>query len=144
MEGIVEHPLLKRVDHLGLAVRDLEAAIAQYAALFGLAEWERIAMPERHMAVAVGRVGGTLLELITPTSDEAAFAKFLAERGEGLHHVAYEVDDIEAALAALERAGARLIDREPRPGIHGTRIAFIHPKAVAGVLVELVELPAAR
>lgn len=135
--------MLKRIDHLGLAVRDLDAAVALYGALFGMAEWERIELPERHMAVAVARVGGALLELITPTSDEAAFAKFLAERGEGVHHVAYEVDDIEAALAALEQAGARLIDRVPRPGIHGTRIAFLHPKAAAGVLIELVELPAA-
>ncbi|HEY1013404.1 MAG TPA: methylmalonyl-CoA epimerase [Herpetosiphonaceae bacterium] len=134
---------MKRIDHLGLAVRDLDAAVALYGALFGMAEWERIELPERHMAVAVARVGGALLELITPTSDEAAFAKFLAERGEGVHHVAYEVDDIEAALAALEQAGARLIDRVPRPGIHGTRIAFLHPKAAAGVLIELVELPAA-
>lgn len=131
--------LLKRVDHLGLAVHDLEATTALYASLFGVTEWDYIDMPERHMRVAVGRVGDTLLELITPTDATAAFSRFLAERGEGLHHVAYEVDDIEAALQSLAAAGARLIDREARPGIHNTRVAFVHPKGVAGVLTELVE-----
>ena len=130
--------LLTQVDHIGIAVRDLTAAMAHYS-VFGLTDWEIIELPERHMRVAVGRVGATLLELIMPTSDAAAFSTFLAQRGEGLHHIAYTVDNIEAALAQLEAAGVRLIDREPRPGIHNTRIAFLHPKALSGVLTELVE-----
>lgn len=132
---------LKRLDHLGIAVRDLTAAMATYGAGLGLTDWEIIDLPERSMQVAVGRVGDTLLELITPTSPAAAFSKFLDERGEGIHHIAYEVDDLEAALAQLEASGVRLIDRTPRPGIHNTRIAFIHPKAMVGVLTELVEHP---
>lgn len=130
--------LLQRVDHLGIAVQDLDAAIQAYAVL-GVTDWERIALPERAMLVAVARVGTTLLELICPTSPEAAFARFLSERGEGLHHVAYAVADIDAALAELAAQGVRLIDHEARPGIHNTRVAFVHPKAMHGVLVELVE-----
>lgn len=130
---------LKRLDHLGIAVRDLAAAMATYGDSLGLTEWEIIDMPERSMQVAVGRVGDTLLELITPTSPAAAFSKFLDERGEGIHHIAYEVDNLAAVLAQLEASGVRLIDRTPRPGIHNTRIAFIHPKALVGVLTELVE-----
>ncbi len=130
---------LKRLDHLGIAVRDLTAAMATYGAGLGLTDWEIIDLPERSMQVAVGRVGDTLLELITPTSPAAAFSKFLDERGEGIHHIAYEVDNLEAVLAQLEASGVRLIDRTPRPGIHNTRIAFIHPKAMVGVLTELVE-----
>ena len=130
--------LLVRVDHLGIAVHDVEAAMATYGVL-GLTEWERIPMPERSMDVAVGRVGDTLIELIAPTSPEAAFSKFLADRGEGLHHIAYEVADIDAALATLAAQGVRLIDHQARPGIHNTRIAFLHPKGMHGVLYELVE-----
>ncbi len=130
---------LKRLDHLGIAVRDLPTAMATYGAGLGLTDWEIIDLPERSMQVAVGQVGDTLLELITPTSPAAAFSKFLDERGEGIHHIAYEVDDLEAVLAQLEASGVRLIDRTPRPGIHNTRIAFIHPKAMVGVLTELVE-----
>jgi len=132
--------LLTRVDHLGLAVHDLEQAIASYRQQLALDAWEIIEMPERHMRVAVGQVGGTLLELIAPTSPDA---KFLAERGEGIHHVAYTVEDIDHALESLQAQGVRLIDHQARPGIHGTRIAFIHPKALHGVLTELVEHPKA-
>lgn len=127
------------VDHLGFAVADLDAAVAHYQTAFGMQEWERIAMPERHMDVAVGRVGGVLIELIAPTSEDAAFAKFLRERGPGMHHIAYRVPDIRAALAQLAEQGVRLIDTAPRPGIHNTQIAFLHPKSGLGVLMELVQ-----
>lgn len=133
--------MFQRVHHLGIAVRDLEATIALYRSAFGVAAWERISLPERHMAIAVCHIGDTLLEFITPTSDEAAFAKFLREKGEGLHHVAYQVADVEAALRALEREGLRLVDQHARPGIHNTRVAFVHPKSTQGVLIELVEPP---
>jgi methylmalonyl-CoA/ethylmalonyl-CoA epimerase len=128
------------VDHIGFAVKDVEESIAFYTQAFGISEWERISLPERHMAVGVARLGDTLLELIAPTSEEAAFAKFLHEKGPGVHHIAYRVDDIAAALAELQAAGVPLIDKVPRPGIHNTLIAFVHPKAGAqGVLVELVQ-----
>lgn len=128
------------VDHIGFAVRDVEEAIAFYSQAFGLTEWERISMPERHMAIGAARLGDTLLELIAPTSDEAAFAKFLREKGPGVHHIAYRVDDINAALAELKERGVPLIDKEPRPGMHNTLTAFVHPKAGGqGVLAELVQ-----
>ncbi len=131
--------MLKRIHHIGIAVHDLDAAIALYRGTFGVTEWERMSMPEQHMEVAVGRVGETMLEFIMPLSDQAAFARFLQARGEGMHHLAYEVDEIEAALRTLEGSGVRLIDQHARPGIHNTRVAFIHPKATMGVLIELVE-----
>jgi methylmalonyl-CoA/ethylmalonyl-CoA epimerase len=131
--------MLTKLHHIGIAVRDLAATIDLYTRLFGVGEWERISMPERHMEIAVCHIGDTLLEFITPTSDEAAFAKFLHERGEGMHHVAYQVEDIEQALQTLEQGGMRLIDQHARPGIHNTQVAFLHPKATGGVLIELVE-----
>lgn len=137
-------PLLRRIDHVGIAVHDLDAAVELYRHSFGISSWERIALPDRHMAVAVCRIGDCMLELISPTSDEAAFARFLRERGEGLHHIAYEVDDVEAALRTVEGRGIRLVDAHGRPGIHDTCVAFLHPKATRGVLTELVQLPQAK
>jgi methylmalonyl-CoA/ethylmalonyl-CoA epimerase len=133
-------PLLRRLDHIGIAVADLERAIAFYQDTYGIAEWERIELPERHMAVAVCHVGDTMLELITPTSGEAAFARFLHEKGEGVHHLAFEVDDIETVLRTVEGRGIRLVDAHGRPGIHDTCVAFLHPKATMGVLTELVQI----
>ncbi len=128
------------VDHIGFAVDDIEKAVEFYSQTYGVTEWERIPMPERHMTVAATRMGETLLELIAPTSNEAAFAKYLEKNGPGVHHVAYRVDDIKAALKELEDKGVRLIDKEPRPGIHNTLIAFVHPKnGDQGVLTELVQ-----
>lgn len=133
--------MLRRIDHVGIAVHDLEVAIRFYRETFGVEEWEHITLPERHMAVAVCRIGDSLLELITPTSEEAAFARYLREKGEGIHHIAYEVDKIETALRTVESRGVRLVDARGRPGIHSTCVAFLHPKATMGVLTELVELP---
>jgi methylmalonyl-CoA/ethylmalonyl-CoA epimerase len=131
--------MFTHVDHIGFAVRDIETAIELYSTAFGVREWERIEMADRHMRVAVTRIGETLLEFIAPTSDEAAFAKFLTDHGPGTHHIAYRVDDIHAAIEAVRAQGLKLIDQTPRPGIHNTLIAFIHPKSTQGVLVELVQ-----
>lgn len=131
--------MLKRVHHIGIAVHDLDVAIRLYRDNFGVQSWERIDLPERHMEVAVCSVGDTLLEFITPTSDQAAFAAFLRDRGEGVHHIAYEVDHVETALRIVEGKGIRLIDAHGRPGIHDTCVAFLHPRATMGVLIELVE-----
>lgn len=132
--------MFTHVDHIGFAVADADAATSHYSQAFGLSEWERIDLPERHMTIRVARVGDTLLELIAPTSDEAAFAKFLRDKGPGMHHIAYRVDDIAAALAELQTRGVALIDKAPRPGIHNTLTAFVHPKAGGqGVLIELVQ-----
>ncbi|NNJ10208.1 methylmalonyl-CoA epimerase [Chloroflexales bacterium ZM16-3] len=128
------------VDHIGFVVADVDAAVDHYRQAFGLDAWERISLPERHADIAVARLGETLLELIAPTSEEASFARFLREKGPGIHHIAYRVDDVAAALAELRARGVPLIDREARPGIHNTLVAFVHPKAGAqGVLIELVQ-----
>lgn len=131
--------MFTNVDHLGFAVRDIDEAVAFYSRTFDVTEWERISMPERSMEVAVTRMGDQLLELIAPTSEDAAFAKFLRERGPGMHHVAYRVDDIVAALAEARARGVQLIDEAPRPGLHHTLVAFLHPKSTMGVLIELVQ-----
>jgi len=131
--------MFEKVDHIGFAVRDIDSAIAFYSQTFGISEWERIPMPERHMEVAATHLGDMLLELIAPTSDEAAFAKYLNERGPGMHHIAYRVNDIVAALAEVKARGVQLIDETPRPGLHDTLVAFLHPKSCQGVLVELVQ-----
>ena len=132
--------MLKRIHHIGIVVRDLEAAIALYRDQFGVTEWERISLPDRHMNVAVCRIGDTMLEFITPTSDDAAFAKYLREKGEGMHHIAYEVAEVEGALRTVASNGLRLVDEHARPGIHDTCVAFLHPKSTMGVLIELVEV----
>lgn len=131
--------LFTAIDHIGIAVTDIDAAVAFYSTVFGVTEWERIDMPERAMRVAVARYGDSAVELIAPTSPEAAFAKYLAEKGPGMHHIAYRVDDITRALATLSAQGIRLVDEQPRPGLHGTLVAFVHPKATMGTLIELVQ-----
>lgn len=132
--------MFQAIDHLGFVVADVDQAIAFYRDAFGITEWERISLPERHADIGVARMGETLLELIAPTSEQASFARFLREKGAGMHHIAYRVDDIKAALAELTARGVPLIDKEARPGIHDTLVAFVHPKAGGqGVLVELVQ-----
>ena len=127
------------IDHIGVAVHDLDQAIAFYSQSFDVVDWERSLLPDQHMAVAFTTIGTTLLELIAPTSPEAAFAKFLDQRGPGMHHVAYRVADIEVALAQARANGIRLIDETPRTGLHNTLVAFLHPKSTMGVLTELVQ-----
>lgn len=131
--------MFSEIDHIGVAVRDLEEAVAFYSQSFGVVTWERATLPDLHMEVAITAIGATLLELIAPTSPDAAFAKFLDERGPGMHHVAYRVADIAAALAQARANGIRLIDEVPRPGMHNTLVAFLHPKSTMGVLTELVQ-----
>lgn len=132
--------MFTQIDHIGFVVADVEAAAAFYGQAYGLAEWEYIELPERHARIAVARIGDLLLELIAPTTAAAAFAKFLHEKGPGIHHIAYRVANVREALALLKASGVPLIDQEPRPGIHNTLVAFIHPKAGGqGVLTELVE-----
>ncbi len=127
------------IDHIGIAVNDIDEAVAFYAATFGVDHWERIELPDRAMRVAIAQYGESAVELIAPTSPEAAFAKYLADKGPGMHHIAYRVADIVATLADLKTQGLRLIDEVPRPGLHGTLVAFVHPKATLGTLIELVQ-----
>jgi methylmalonyl-CoA/ethylmalonyl-CoA epimerase len=131
--------MFETIDHIGLAVTDIAEAVTLYQTQFGVQEWEIIELPERHMRVAITTIGTSMVELIAPTAPEAAFAKYLTEKGPGMHHIAYRVADITAALATLKAQGLRLVDEVPRPGLHGTLVAFVHPKATMGTLIELVQ-----
>lgn len=129
-----------RLHHVAVVVADVDVAVAHYQGL-GFVAPERFEVPEQHVRVVTFRAGPGYVELIQPTDPEGPIARFLAKRGQGMHHVAYQVPDIERALAAAAAAGARLIDEAPRRGVHDWRIAFIHPDSCAGVLTELVEVP---
>ena len=130
-----------RLHHTGVVVADLADAEAKYRAL-GFTDGERMSVPAQAIEAIVYPTGeGRYLELISPTDAEGPIAKFMARRGEGMHHVAYQVDDIAAELDRLRAVGVRLIDEAPRPGAHeGWLIAFIHPESTNGVLVELVQV----
>ena len=128
-----------RIHHVGVAVDDLEAAIELYATAFG-AELTHRAMNEKDgLAAAFLRAGDAEVELLSPLREATPVGKFLAKRGPGLHHIAVAVPDIEKAIADARAQGLEMIDAEPRIGLHGTRIAFVHPKSVGGVLTEFVE-----
>ncbi|MDH3540147.1 MAG: methylmalonyl-CoA epimerase [Acidimicrobiia bacterium] len=132
---------LINIHHIGIAVRDLDAAIEEYRRLYRVEPVHREAVHSQGVEEAMIPVGGSHVQLLAPLNDESPVGKFLATRGEGMHHVAYAVLDIDAALAHLRAQGARLIDEEPRVGGGGARIAFVHPRSLAGTLVELVESP---
>jgi methylmalonyl-CoA epimerase len=126
------------VHHLGFAVTDLDEAVATYGRLFGAALEHRDAVADQGVEAASVLVGTSRIELLAPTAGDTPIGRFLAKRGPGMHHVAYEVPDVRAALAELERAGAELIDHVPRRGLFGLEVAFVHPDAVHGVLTEVV------
>jgi methylmalonyl-CoA/ethylmalonyl-CoA epimerase len=128
----------RSIHHLGVAVDNLDEALSTYERLFGAELEHRSRVAEQGVEAASLRVGSGRVELLAALGDETPVGRFLAKRGPGMHHVAYEVDDVTAELAALERAGAELIDTEPRPGLFGLQVAFVHPDAVHGVLSELV------
>ena len=127
-----------QVHHTGIVVADLDAAAEKYEAL-GFTGAHRFAVPHQGIEAITFPCGDGFIELISPTDPDGAIARFMAKRGEGVHHVAYRVDDIEAALADLKERGVRLIDETPRSGAHGRLVAFIHPEAASGVLTELVQ-----
>jgi methylmalonyl-CoA/ethylmalonyl-CoA epimerase len=126
------------IHHLGVAVEDLDEAVRTYERLFGAELEHRARVPEQGVEAAAVLVGGGRVELLAALGDDTPVGKFLAKRGPGMHHVAYEVDDVGAALAELGRTGAELIDDEPRTGLFGLQVAFLHPDAVHGVLSEVV------
>ena len=127
------------IDHIGIAVRSLDEALATYKRLWKL-EPDHIERGERDRVIeAMLPVGNAHVQLVEATDDESTVARFIARRGEGLHHIAFRVDDIDAALEALRRDGAEIIDDEPRIGGGGHRVAFVHPKTTHGLLIELVE-----
>ena len=126
------------VHHVGFAVTDLDEAVSTYTDLFGATVEHRARVEEQGVEAASVLVGADRVELLAPTGDDTPVGRFLAKRGPGMHHIAYEVDDVSAALADLERRGAELIDTEPRRGLFGLEVAFVHPDAVHGVLTEVV------
>lgn len=131
--------MTKKINHIGVAVKSIEAATPFYRDVLGMVfEGEEVVAAQK-VKVAFFAVGESRIELLEPTEDDSPVAKFLEKNGEGTHHVAYEVDDLVATLEKLKAAGVRLIDEVPRCGAHGTKIAFLHPKASGGVLTELCQ-----
>ena len=128
-----------RIDHIGVVVDDLDRAIRLYSESFGMREQHRETIEAFDVDAVLLEVGEGHVELLKPLSGESGIAKFLERNGPGLHHVAYQTDDIDSALEQVKAAGLDLIDKEPRTGIRGSRVAFLHPKATGGVLTELVE-----
>lgn len=131
--------MLKKIHHLGYAVHDLEASARFYESKFGASPGEPEEVAEQGIRATMFRVGESMVELLQPTRQDSPVGKFLEKRGEGFHHVAFEVADLDAALGELKNSGVDLIDEEPRSGAGGTRMAFVHPKDAFGVLTELVE-----
>ena len=127
------------VDHVGVAVDDLEAALVLYRDTLGMPLVHRETVTEQGVEAALLDVGESHIELLSPLGPDTAVGKFLARKGPGLHHVAYRVESVEEALAALSKAGMRLIDERPRTGIRNSRVAFVHPSSTGGVLTEIVQ-----
>ena len=133
--------MLNRIYHLGYAVEDIEAASRFYSENFGVEPGETEVVEEQGVVATMFWIGESMIELVQPTRPDSPVGRFLERRGEGVHHVAYQVDDLEAILEELRSNGVELVDEEPRVGAGGTRVAFVHPKSAFGVLTELVELP---
>jgi methylmalonyl-CoA/ethylmalonyl-CoA epimerase len=132
-------PVFGRIDHVGLAVADLEEAIDLHVTVYGLPLVHRETVTEQGVEAVLLDVGENHIELLAPLHEDTPVGKFLAKRGPGLHHVAYQVEDIEAVLRTLRDQGVRLIDETPRTGIRQSQVAFLHPSASGGVLTEIVQ-----
>jgi methylmalonyl-CoA/ethylmalonyl-CoA epimerase len=131
--------MLKKIDHISIAVEDLEAEIKRYRDILGL-EWIGTeTVEDQKVQVAFFKIGDAHIELTAPTAEDSPISKFLKKRGSGIHHIAVETDNIQSELSQLEDRGIRLIDKEPRHGAHNSLIAFAHPKSFSGVLLELTE-----
>jgi methylmalonyl-CoA epimerase len=131
--------MFDRIDHIGIAVTDLDGALALFEGTFGMPAVHRETVTEQGVEAVLLDVGENHVELLAPLADDTPVGKFLAKRGPGIHHVAYQVTDIEAALRQCKDAGLRLIDETPRTGIRNSRVAFVHPSSSGGVLTEIVE-----
>ncbi|NMD70219.1 methylmalonyl-CoA epimerase [Bacillus sp. DNRA2] len=131
--------MVKKVDHIGIAVKSLQDHLSFYTETLGLHLESIEEVPTQRVKVAFIHVGETKLELLEPTSDDSPIAKFIEKRGEGIHHVALGVTSIKERIEEMKEKGIRMIDDEPRPGAHGTKVAFMHPKSTGGVLYEFCE-----
>jgi methylmalonyl-CoA/ethylmalonyl-CoA epimerase len=128
-----------RIDHIGVAVAEIEPALQLYRDSFQLDLAHREVVQEQGVEAVLLDVGENHVELLAPLGDDTPVGKFLAKNGPGLHHVAYQVDDIDGTLDTLRAAGLKLIDEQPRTGIRGSRVAFVHPRSTGGVLTEIVQ-----
>ncbi len=131
--------MFNRIDHIGVAVEDLDAALALYERDYAMTLVHRETVAQQGVEAVLLDVGENHIELLAATGPDTPVGKFLAKKGPGMHHVAYQVDDIEATLAALKAAGMRLIDETPRTGIRNSRVAFLHPATAGGLLTEIVQ-----
>ena len=131
--------MLDDVDHVGIAVSDLEAAVERYRTAFGIEPMHRETVEDQGVEEVLFQVGTSYIQLLRALGPDTPVGKFLSKRGEGVHHIGYRVDDIEAALAALTAQGGQLVGEAPRPGSRGTMVAFVHPKSSFGTLIELVQ-----
>ncbi len=131
--------LLTEIDHIAIAVNDLEAAIAYYAEVYGATVDHREVVESDGVEEALLKVADSYIQLLTPTRPDSPVAKYLEKKGEGLHHIGYRVANCAVALESVKAAGGRVIDEVPRPGSRGTTVAFIHPKTTFGTLIELVQ-----
>ncbi|HEX04179.1 MAG TPA: methylmalonyl-CoA epimerase [Bacteroidetes bacterium] len=129
--------MLKKISHIGIAVNNLDENIQLYRDVMGMEFMGIEEVAEQKVRVAMFKIGESRIELLEPTSEDSPVAKFLASRGEGMHHLCYEVDDVDASLKHLDGKGVRLIDKQSRLGAENAKVGFIHPKSTGGVLVEL-------
>jgi len=132
--------MLEKIDHIGIAVEDLEAVMETYREAFGLDPSFQEEVADQKVRVAGFDVGGSTIEYLEPTSPESPIARFLEKKGTGIHHMAYRVKNLEEVLKRLKEKGLRLIDEQPRDGAEGKKIAFVHPKSTNGILIELCEV----
>lgn len=133
--------MLGKIEHVAVAVADLDAAVALYRDVWGLEVEHRERVEDQGVEEAMVKIGESYIQLLGATGPDTTVGKFLERRGEGLHHIAYEVDDLEGALAELKEQGVALIDEKPRRGGRGHMVAFVHPKGNRGLLVELIQKP---
>ncbi|MCD7971562.1 MAG: methylmalonyl-CoA epimerase [Candidatus Azobacteroides sp.] len=132
---------LTHIEHIGIAVKSIEACLPYYEKVLGLPCYAVEEVADQKVKTAFFKVGQTKIELLEPTSEESTIAKFLEKKGEGVHHIAFSVDNLTEALAEVESKGVQLIDKQPRKGAEGLNIAFLHPKSTCSVLTELCEHP---
>ena len=131
--------MIEQLDHVGIVVADLEASIAMYEEKFNMTDPYREVLEEQNVEVVLFDVGANHVELLRPLHPDTSCGRFLEKRGPGVHHVAYTVQDIRASLAELIASGMNVLDKEPRPGVRGSQVAFIHPRSVGGVLTEIIQ-----
>lgn len=131
--------MLKKIDHIGIATKSIDDAAGFYTEGLGLNLSHREEVASQKVMTAFLDVGGVWVELLEGTSEDSPISKYVEKRGAGIHHICYEVDDIEVSLARLKEKGYKLIDETPRPGAHGKQVAFVHPKSSGGVLIELAQ-----